>query len=180
MVPKVNLLPKEELEKKPFGKFLKWVLSYGRYIIISVELVVLIVFFSRFIYDRRLTDLNESIEQKQAIVVSAKELEEEIRNFQEGIERVKTLEEGRFKFLQILEELKTITPKDVVFKNISLDAEKISLKGAAVTNAAFAQFLSKLKVSQQFSQVKISEIKKEKNKRFIVFQIEAEINPNPK
>lgn len=175
MKPKVNLLPKEELEKRPLGKFLKWTLSYGRYIIISVELVVLMVFFSRFVYDRRLTDLNESIEQKQTIVVSAQELEEEIKSFQQGIEKVKLLEQEKTDFLKILERLKTITPDGVVFENILFDKEKVSLAGRATSNAAFAQLLLGLKDLSPFSQIEIAQITKEEETGLILFEIKASI-----
>lgn len=176
MPVKVDLLPKEELEKRPAGKFLKWILSYGRYIIISTELIVLIVFFSRFVYDRQLTDFNESIEQKQAIVVSAKEMEEKITSLQEKIEKIKTLEQKRLLYLETLEKLKSLTPEEVIWKNITFSKEEISFAGYAISNASFAQFIFSLKAQEQFSQIKLSEIKKDKETGFIDFQIEAALN----
>lgn len=176
MQVKVNLLLKEELEKNPAGKFLKWVLSYGRYIIVGVELIVLIVFFSRFIYDRRLTDLNESIEQKQAIVTSASELEKDIRDLQEKTEKIRTLEEERLTYLETLEKLKEITPQEVIFKNLSFQEEKISLFGQTLFNNSFAQLLASLKNAEQFSEIELSEIKKNEETGLIEFQIEAKIN----
>src|SRR3989344_9255692 len=98
-MPKVNLLPKEELETKPFGRFLKWALSYGRYIIVTVELIVFLVFFSRFIYDRELADLNDKIEQKQAIVASAQEFEDRFRAIQNHILYIETLDADRRTYL---------------------------------------------------------------------------------
>jgi hypothetical protein len=64
----INLLPREEFEKKPIGKFLTWALSIGRYIIIFTELIVILAFLSRFKLDRDLSDLNQSIREKQAVI----------------------------------------------------------------------------------------------------------------
>ena len=61
---KINLLSKKDLEEKALGRFLKWSLSFGRYIIVGTEIIVLIAFFSRFKLDRQLTDLHEAINQK--------------------------------------------------------------------------------------------------------------------
>jgi hypothetical protein len=60
----INLLPKEEFEKKPLGKFLVWALSIGRYIVIFTELIVILAFLSRFKLDRDLADLNQSVREK--------------------------------------------------------------------------------------------------------------------
>ena len=97
-MPKVNLLPREELITKPLGRFLKWAFSYGRYIIISVELVVFLIFFSRFIYDRQLNDLNDVIEQKQSIIASAADFEKRFRGFQDKINYINVI--GIFKILR--------------------------------------------------------------------------------
>ena len=53
----IELLPKEEWEKTSFGKFIKWTLNVGRYIVIATELIVILAFVSRFKLDRDLTDL---------------------------------------------------------------------------------------------------------------------------
>jgi hypothetical protein len=47
----INFLPEDELEKSPIGRFLKWALKAGRYIIVLTELIVVVVFISRFRLD---------------------------------------------------------------------------------------------------------------------------------
>jgi Tfp pilus assembly protein PilN len=157
---KVNLLPREDIEKHAIGKFLKWTLSYGRYIIISVELVVFLVFFSRFIYDQRLADLNERIEQKQAIVASASDFELRIRAIQHRIEQVKTLNEGRTIYLEVLEKLKTIVPVEMTFTNIEFKEETISIEGQTLTNESFAKFIIALKADELFSEIAVESVGK--------------------
>jgi hypothetical protein len=53
----VNLLPQDPFFETVFGRFLKWALSIGRYIVIFTELIVILSFASRFTLDRMVTDL---------------------------------------------------------------------------------------------------------------------------
>lgn len=175
MQARINLLPTEDIERKPLGKFLKWILSYGRYIIISVELIVLLVFFSRFILDRKLADLSDSIDQKRAIILSASQLENNIRDFQKNLEMVKSLEDKRTVYIQIIDDLKSFIPKDVFFKKISFDSEKISLEGAAVTNSGFANLLSSLKDNEEIEEIDLNEVKKNEEENLVEFKISANI-----
>lgn len=171
----INLLPKEDIEKKPLGKFLKWILSYGRYIIISVELIVLLVFFSRFILDRKLADLSDSIEQKRAIIVSAAKLENNIRDLHKSLELIKNLEDGRTVYIKIVDYLKGFTPKDVYYTSIDFDNENINLNGASATKTSFANLLSALKNNEEFEQIDLKEVKRNEEKDLIEFQVSAKI-----
>src|SRR3989344_8124284 len=158
---KVNLLPREDLEKKAIGKFLKWTLSYGRYIIICVELVVFCVFFSRFIYDQKLADINERVEQKQAIVASAADFEARIRSIQGNIERVKALDSGRTVYIAVLKRLKDIIPKDMIFSSLEFSENEMFISGTTLTNESFARFITDLKASNTiFSEIAIDSVGK--------------------
>ena len=59
----INLMPGRETS---FGeKFLNWSLTFGRYIIIGTEIIVLVAFFSRFKLDRDFIDLHDQVKEKQ-------------------------------------------------------------------------------------------------------------------
>lgn len=156
----VNLLPTDEFEKKALGKFLKWSLSYGRYIIISVELVVFLVFFSRFVYDQRLADINDRVGQKYAIVVSAAEFESRIRSIQKRIEDIKMLDQDRTIYLNVLSRLEQITPAEVAYTTLSFNKETVSLEGKAATNESFAKFITLLKTDDKFSNITLLNVGK--------------------
>ncbi|HCS79450.1 TPA: hypothetical protein DIV55_06990, partial [Patescibacteria group bacterium] len=64
----INLLTRKDFDASLVGRILRWSLIYGRYIIVSTEIIVLLAFIYRFSLDRQITDLNEEIEQKSAIV----------------------------------------------------------------------------------------------------------------
>lgn len=169
-MPKVNLLPREDLDKKAIGKFLKWILSYGRYIIITVELVVFLVFFSRFIYDRQLADLRDEITQKQAIVASASDFEKKIRSIHHRIDQAKSLDKSRLEYLTILHTLEQLTPQDITFHEILLKEATLSLTGSALTNESFAKFLLNLKSTEKLSNVSLDEVGRDEETGLLLFQ----------
>ena len=171
-MPKVNLLPKEELETKPFGRFLKWALSYGRYIIVTVELIAFLVFFSRFIYDRELADINDKIEQKQAIIASAQEFEDRFRTIQEHISYIETLDEDRRVYLEILDTLERTTPVQVSFNTVSFTEKSLTLDGFAVSNESFAQLLAQLKTVDTFTSISLDSLTEdEENEDILEFTL---------
>ena len=65
----INLL-KNSSDQSPLDRITDWALTYGRYIMIGTEIVVLLAFISRFSLDRKLTDLKEEIGQKQQILLA--------------------------------------------------------------------------------------------------------------
>jgi len=70
----INLIVKEDLGEALSSQILSWALTYGRYIIIITQIVVLSVFFLRFKLDRDHTDLKEAVTQKQALLESISDL----------------------------------------------------------------------------------------------------------
>ena len=175
---KVNLLPKEELEKKTLGKFLKWILTYGRYTIISVEMVVFMVFFSRFIFDQQLAELQDSIEQKQAIAAAAQDFEKHINSVQFKLQQVKQLEAERTLYLDFFTWLQAITPHDIGFTRIIIEGSAVTLHGEAATNESFAKFLSLVKNDPRLANISLEQLEGSAEKHVLVFSINAVLIDN--
>lgn len=74
----INLLPQEAFAKTTLGRTLTWLLSTFRIIVISVEMVVVVAFLSRFWLDARITDLNDELKQKQAVITSLATFEKRV------------------------------------------------------------------------------------------------------
>jgi len=172
----IELIPKEDWEKKPLGKLLKWALTVGRYIVIITELVVILAFLSRFKLDRDLTNLYEEIEQKQAIVESANDLENNFRFLQKRLLTIKKLEKEQLQAAQILEELGGLTPVDVSLTEFSSSNEEIALSATALSEAGLATFLANLKNSERFNDLVLSQVSSETTKEFgIQFSLSAKL-----
>lgn len=173
-IPKftINLLPSFQFEKKPLGKLLKWALTFGRYIVIFTELIVLSAFFSRFYFDARLTDLHESIAEKQAIIESAKDLEQKIKILKRNLSLIKNLEEKEEPYPAILKSLAGIMPEDVVLENVNFNPGEISFSASAYSISGLNTFLKNLKSSQKFIAVSLVSISKGKTEeRGIKFNV---------
>src|SRR5687768_11859166 len=89
---RINLLTKEDFDATLLGQFFHWALSYGRYIIIFTQIIVLGVFFMRFVLDREHIDLKESVMEKQALISSIADVENEIRSIQNRLLKIKGIE----------------------------------------------------------------------------------------
>lgn len=159
----INLLPTEDLEKTPAGKFLKWALTVGRYIVIFTELIVLAAFFSRFYFDRKLSDLHEEIAQKQAIVQSASDLEKEARRIQGRLSAVKTILASDVKTETVIALLAKITPSNIVYNTVYVTNQSVTVTATTVSEASLATFLNNLRISK-FVDVSLDSIEKNKNK----------------
>ncbi|MCL5675626.1 MAG: PilN domain-containing protein [Patescibacteria group bacterium] len=174
----LNLLPTDNIEKTPAGKFLKWALSVGRYIVIFTELIVLAAFFSRFYFDRKLSDLHETIAQKQAIVESASDLETQARLIQGRLSAVKTILSQDTRAKGILMILAQITPTDIVYDNLNITNQSITVTAVTASEASLGVFLSNLNTAK-FTDISLDSVDKNKYKGAgIRFTVSAKYSPD--
>jgi Tfp pilus assembly protein PilN len=170
----INLIVKKEASFS--NQLLSWALTYGRYIIIITQIIVLTVFFTRFKLDRDHTDLKESVSQKQALIESVASLETEIRRIQKNLADIKQVTANQNIPLNILRFLSEITPTNTTFSQISFAQNTIDFSATAENLRSFNFFLRKLQQDNKFSEVTLEDIARKPDGR-IEFKIKAEINP---
>lgn len=176
----INLLPRKDFDKTPLGRFLRWSLTYGRYIIICTEIIVLMAFIYRFSLDRQITDINEDIQQKQAIIEANQGFEEQFRNLQKRTLQIKQLFENQDLSLTILKHLEKITPEGILLTSFNFTKDHVNITAASTTNYDLALFLNNLKASPILTRVNIATIKRQSaGTGEIVFQIDAAIREQP-
>lgn len=158
---KINLLPREDFDDSYAGQFLKWALTYGRYIIIITQIVVLGVFFARFRLDREHVDLKESITQKQALLTSVKEVEDEVRNIQERLAQIKKLNLSQYSTMAIVNFLSEVTPTDIAYNNIHVYEGRFIIDGNGHSLRSLSALLYQLKKSNKFTEITLDDIKRE-------------------
>lgn len=157
----INLLPREEFEKKPLGRFLTWALSAGRYIVIFTELIVLIAFLSRFKLDRDLSDLYDKIQAKQAQITAQSDFEKEFRAFQTRLATIKTLLKDQTQGEEVMIAVAQAIPNDVSLDELSYSEKAISLGGTALSEDGLGTFLANLSSSEKFTGLNIGNISQE-------------------
>lgn len=168
----IEFLPQEEWEKSSFGKFLKWSLSIGRYIVIFTELLVVLALLSRFKLDRDLSDLNEEIKQQQAIIEASSQFEEEFRLLQSRLAKAETLSENSTQPVTVLQEISSLVPVNVILSNLNINDKDISFNAETLDETGLATFIQKLQTSPKFYNVNLSQISSSsKEKATITFSI---------
>lgn len=156
----INLLGESNFVRSPVGRIVNWAVTYGRYIMIGTEIIVLLAFISRFSLDRKLTDLKEEISQKQAILRANTQLESEIRAVQSTINLVKNSMVDQQKPLETLASIQSLLPPDVYLKTLSIGENKITADVTAGTADGFALFLQELVSNKKFINVQIGDVSK--------------------
>ena len=157
----IDLLGREDLEHTPWGRIITWAVTYGRYIMIGTEIVVLLAFISRFSLDRKLTDLNEEIAQKQAIIEANADFEKDIRSLQEQLTKVKSLITVQTKPVNILTEMQSMLPADVYLESFEIANNKLTVNAIAGTTQGFAQLLANISSSSNYTQLDIGDVTKQ-------------------
>lgn len=156
----INLLGQEDLKHTPHGRIISWALTYGRYIMIGTEIVVLLAFISRFSLDRKLTDLKEEITQKQAILEANVDLERDIRLLQDALVKIKQTTANQSVPLDTLALLQAILPTDVYVETLDIATDRMAVSAVAGTTYGFSQLLTNLSATKQFAKIDIGDIKK--------------------
>lgn len=157
---KINLLPREDFDLTFAGQFLKWALTYGRYIIIITQIVVLSVFFMRFKLDRDHVDLKEAIDNKATLLQSVSDVEAQIRKIQDRLAQIKTIESDEYIPLNVLKFLEAVTPVDIVYKNIAMSTGGLSLNGSGTSLQSLSGLLLQLKRSGKFTEITLDSVKR--------------------
>jgi len=159
----INLLGSLQQDLSPIGRFITWITTYGRYIMITTEMIVLIAFISRFSLDRRLTDLNDEISQKQDIIAANQDLEITFRRTQDSLNKIKLLLDQQAKPVGAVKIAHTLLPSGTYFQNLSINNGKISSQVTSLTIQSFSQFLLNLSATRSLSNIDIGTVDKASN-----------------
>lgn len=176
----INLVPQDPFFETVLGRFLKWALSVGRYIVIFTEMIVILSFASRFTLDRMVTDLNGSINQKKRVIASYGDLEKKFRFVQQQIEDYQQFRQES-NLVDIFPILNDNVPDNVVFETLLIKPESINFTGSALSQNALNVLVNNLQLSPYFTEVSVNKIESrgEKTSGFN-FDIRSKINLNAK
>lgn len=172
----INLLTRQDFDRSSFGRILRWSLTYGRYIIVSTEIIVLMAFILRFSLDRKITDLNEEIDQKSEIVKANLGFEQRFRNLQKRVDQISTLFTNQDKLIQVLSHLEQITPIGIRYTSFTFSTNAIDIAGTANTSSSLSLFIVNLKSSPRLTNIDITGLtKKGAGSTEITFKVNAQI-----
>lgn len=176
--PTINLLPQTIIQEQGTAKILHWSLTYGRYIIIVTELIVLGVFFARFNLDQQITDLHESIKQKQKIIALSSNFESQVRKLQVRIDKIKPLADSSSFYSDTIDLLETLVPEDVVISKLDYTSNHFRFEANSHTRSGFARLMRNLKSSNKIRNISVENITRvDKTTNLLRFSLSFEIVP---
>ncbi len=153
----INLLPQDPFFETHLGRVLNWAINIGRYILIFTEFIVIASFGARFTIDRKITDLNNKIHQKSALIQSQRQFESTFRLAQAKIKNYQQIEQ-QDNLVDIFPTLQSVVPSDFYMNRLTIGQQDLSVEGVALSNRALNYFISNLQLSPYFNKISVSNI----------------------
>ncbi len=171
----LNLLkPQSNPEKLPV-KFVRWLLSSGRFIFVAVNAIVLIAFGARFKLDSDLSSKKDAIEEKIPYIESLKPYEILIRETQLKLATIDTVKKSSPDWPAVFQKIADQTPSNVKVINISIKKDVggagVNITGQTQVSSDITNFVTGLKGEDSFSKVNLAGVEQEQG--VIKFTIEA-------
>lgn len=137
---KLNLLHPNEIPPSLPTRFLRWVVSYGRYIVIFTEIIVVSAFVYRFKLDSDLDTFKTSINKDVPFIEGLIADESLIRQTQLKLETIGGVYAATPEWNRIFNNISTEIPRSVRVNSLTIDngdpkAEYLSVKFIGQTNS---------------------------------------------
>lgn len=154
----INLLPEREFAGTVVGRVLSWIISTFRIIVIATEILVMSAFLSRFWLDAQNTDLNESIDEKRAILAAYQDFEKQFKDTQKRIRIYSALTKTRIPSSYIA-AISQRLPPDIALVDVTKSKDSVEIEGQTTTEISAQQFVVNLTASGFFDDVSLTELK---------------------
>ncbi len=141
-----------------FDKFLDWVLTIGRLIVIITEVVAVIAFVYRFSLDERLVELHSAIKQKQNIISILKSDENKYRNLQDRIAIASTFSTKAIASNQTIAGIVSLIPDQIKISNLLLNKDRVNLSINVVSVSSLENFIKSLKNYHNIKSISVDNI----------------------
>lgn len=174
----LNLLYPQGVPQRIYVRFIKWLLSYGRFIVIAVELVVIGAFVARFKLDGDLSDLNQKINNQIPFIKSLVSDELVIRRAQAKLADIKANFEQTPSWEDLLLNISQEVPSNMTLNTLNIERSggnswQFRLNGQSTSNSDLALMLSGLKQNPAILNSSLAALSFEKGT--MIFNIVGEI-----
>lgn len=149
---KLNLLHPNEIPPSLPTRFLRWIVSYGRYIVIFTEIIVVAAFVYRFKLDYDLDILKNDINKNIPLIEGLISSEALINQTQLKLQTIGTTYNSSPNWKNILDNFASTLPESIRINNINIEiadntSEYLGLKinGTTPSNNDLGVFINKLK-----------------------------------
>ena len=160
----ISLLGQRSLGLLTLERLVLWLTTVGRGILVVVELVVLLAFFSRFWLDARNSDLNELIRQRQAILATMTGFENDFNQLRAKTGQAEKYLSGETNLVYPLALLSQSLPPGLVAQNITSTWQPLPARAYLTVKVsspeALALFLQRVTRLKEVTEVKVSRAEK--------------------
>lgn len=160
----LNLLYPQGVPQKLYIKFVKWLIAYGRFIVVGVEIVVLACFGMRFKLDADLADLKEKINGQLPYLESLVVNEALIRQTQLRLSNLRTTYTLSPLWLKTQEEISRLMPQEVRLITLTLEKHPtlpnlvFKISAQTPSHNMLSLFVSGLRKSESLKDITLSNI----------------------
>lgn len=149
---KLNLLHPNEIPPSLPTRFLRWIVSYGRYIVIFTEIIIVSAFLFRFKLDYDLDNIKTSINKDLPFIEGMIADEALINQTQSKLQTIGTVYANTPDWTRIFNNLSTEIPPSVRINSLNLDSNDgqneylgIKLSGQTTSVNDLGLFIKKLR-----------------------------------
>ncbi len=154
----INLLPKNLRELGLSDKIVNWALSYGRYVLVLTLSVVIVSFGMRFTLDQKLSDLFDSIKDKQLFIEANADFETDFRQVQQKLIDIKTAKLEETGPAAVIETMANIIPPEIRFTSFTFGDGTFSISATSTDEAVIARFAKILARQSNLTDINVSAI----------------------
>lgn len=159
---RVNLLPPSEFELSFWGRFLRWAVTTGRYIIVLAELLVILAFLSRFKLDEDLRNINEQINGQVNFLERTYRQESEFRQLQNKIALTKKYLDLRPSPYESLDYLDKRLPDEVVIRTWNINMGEFSFSAETQNEKAMGKIMATMSGDKKWKSIDVTQLYGEK------------------
>lgn len=140
----INLLPQDDLRRKPVGQALKWSLTWARVIIVIVLVICITLYAVNFVLSIQEGNLSSDIATKRQQIEKEAAKEKEIRQAQDRIEAVKQLFDRRVSYTNFLNYLDQQKSEGINLNAVKISPPQVEISGTAENEMQYREFETKL------------------------------------
>ncbi len=154
----INLLQPVYTPTDTVSTVYSWLATVGKYLLIVVELVVLGVFFSRFIFDEKNNDLTIEIASQIDLLSDPTWKKNNITytSYQSLLTDIEVVRMGQKLNSEIVSEVTNNIPVSLILNSFSLNGDRISLNLTALNLEDIRIYETALKANNRYSDVKFN------------------------
>jgi hypothetical protein len=155
---RINLLPSIEFATSTWGRILTWALSGFRIIVISIEMIVMLAFMSRFWLDAKSNDLNDAIRERTSVIKVWSSFETKFKATQQKLAVFSQVTQQANSVSSTLAKVTSYLPNEITLTSFTFTSGQVNIKGVSTNEMSIAQLAANLQADKSFTGIAIESI----------------------